>query len=502
MVWRVLTASGNPLGLLVERRTLEPLWRTIQLAVLVAVAAAVLGTGLAWLAVRTDLPGRRFWRIVIPLPLVYPSFVGAAAFISGLTPGGIVHDMFAALGMDLTLRLHGLFGSWLVLTLFTYPYVYLPVAARLSSMPTSLEENARLLGDTPGRAFRRVVLPQASSAIAAGSLLVFLYTVSDFGAVHLMRFETLTQTIFRTRLFDQDRSFTLALLLVALALAVVTAERRVARRSAPTEGIGDRNALVVPLGRWKTAATGACALVLGLALIAPTVSLADWGLLPYLDGKAGTSLRLDWADVGGPTWSTIWISAVTAVVAVAVLLPVAYLLARHRSSVGGIANGVVVGGFAIPGLVVALSLIFWTLHASPFEFLIGSMPVLVFAYVVHFGAQALRTAQVAVTTVPQRMDDAARLLGAGRLRRVTTVDLPLMAPGLAAGAGLVMLSTMKELPATLLISPIGFRTLATEIWNTYEASFLAETAVLALVLVAISAAMTWLLVVRPGRFPA
>jgi len=214
--------------------------------------------------------------------------------------------------MDLSLRLHGLFGSWLVLTLFTYPYVYLPVAARLSAMPTSLEENARLLGDTPGRAFRRVVLPQASSAIAAGSLLVFLYTVSDFGAVHLMRFETLTQTIFRTRLFDQDRSFTLALLLVALALAVVTAERRVARRSAPTEGIGDRNALVVPLGRWKTAATGACALVLGLALIAPTVSLADWGLLPYLDGKAGTSLRLDWADVVGPTWSTIWISAETA----------------------------------------------------------------------------------------------------------------------------------------------------------------------------------------------
>ena len=255
------------------------------------------------------------------------------------------------------------------------------------------------------------------------------------------------------------------------------------------------------LGRWKAVATGACALVLGLALVAPTVSLADWGLLPYLDSGAGAGLRLDWADVVGPTWSTIWISAVTAVVAVAVLLPVAYLLARHRSHIGGIANSVVVSGFAIPGLVVALSLIFWTLHASPFEFLIGSMPVLVFAYVVHFGAQALRTAQIAVTTVPRRMDDAARLLGAGRLRRATTVDLPLMAPGLAAGAGLVMLSTMKELPATLLVSPIGFRTLATEIWNTYEASFLAETAVLALVLVGISAVMTWLLVVRPGRSP-
>ena len=96
VAWRVLTASGNPLGLLAERRTLDPLWRTVQLATLVAVAAAVLGTGLAWLAVRTDLPGRRFWRIALPLPLVYPSFVGAAAFISGLTPGGIVHDVFGA----------------------------------------------------------------------------------------------------------------------------------------------------------------------------------------------------------------------------------------------------------------------------------------------------------------------------------------------------------------------------------------------------------------------
>jgi len=184
------------------------------------------------------------------------------------------------------------------------------------------------------------------------------------------------------------------------------------------------------------------------------------------------------------------------VVTVVAVFPVAYLLARHRGRLGGAINGAVVAGFAIPGLVVALSLIFWTLHASPFEFLIGTLPVLVFAYVVHFGAQAVGTSQVAVSAVPRRMGDAARLLGAGRLRRLTTVELPLMAPGLAAGGGLVMLSTMKELPATLLISPIGFRTLAVEIWNTYEASYLPETAILALILVAISALLTWLLVVR------
>ena len=497
VLWRTATAQVDHLDLLTSAATLDPLWRTVQLAVLVSTTAALLGTGLAWLTTRTDLPLKRFWRIVVPLPLVYPSFVGAAAFLSGLTPGGIVHDLAGAIGFDLNLRLHGLFGAWLVLTLFTYPYVYLPVAARLAALPRGLEENARLLGDRPRTVFRRIVFPQITSSVAAGALLVFLYTVSDFGAVHLMRFETLTQTIFRTRLFDQDRSFTLAFLLLALALLVIATERTVARRGARSAIISNQPALQVPLGRMKPLALTAISFVVGLALFAPAISLADWGLFGWLRDQNGTTaLRMDWSDVIVPTWNTIWISLVAAAAAIAAMLPIAYLLARHRSRTGDLVNTVVVAGFAIPGLVVALSLMFWTLHASPFEFLIGSLPVLVFAYVVHFGAQALRTSQVAVSTVPKQMDDAARLLGARKFRRFFTVDLPLMTPGLAAGGGLVMLSTMKELPATLLVAPIGFRTLAVEIWSTYEALYLPETALLALVLVGISALLTWLLVVR------
>ena len=127
--------------------------------------------------------------------------------------------------------------------------------------------------------------------------------------------------------------------------------------------------------------------MVGLALVAPAVSLADWGLFGFLRARqGGMPLRLDWHDVLGPTWNTVWISVLTALVATVVVLPVAYLVTRHRSRLGEVVNAVVVAGFAIPGLVVALSMIFWTMHASPFEFLIGSMPVLVFAYVVHFGA--------------------------------------------------------------------------------------------------------------------
>ncbi len=122
--------------------------------------------------------------------------------------------------------------------------------------------------------------------------------------------------------------------------------------------------------------------------------------------------------------------------------------------------------------------------------------MLVFAYVVHFGAQSMRAAQVSVGSVPSRLHDAARMLGAGRARRFSTVDLPLMVPGLAAGAGLVLLSTMKELPATLLVAPRGFETLATRMWSATEDGFLDRAGLASLVLVLLSGALTWLLVVR------
>ncbi|MFS8586565.1 MAG: ABC transporter permease subunit, partial [Acidimicrobiia bacterium] len=194
--------------------------------------------------------------------------------------------------------------------------------------------------------------------------------------------------------------------------------------------------------------------------------------------------------------NTAGIGVVTAVVAVAVLLPLAYLSVRYRARTGVLANGLVASGFALPGVVVALAVVFWTSQLPASWGLYQSYVMLVFAYVVHLGAQSLRATQVAVAAVPRRLDESARMLGAGRARRFATVDLPLMAPGLAAGGGLVLLSTMKELPITLLTAPIGFRTLTTRIWADVEAAFLAEAALGSIVLVALSGVLTWVLVVR------
>jgi iron(III) transport system permease protein len=377
------------------------------------------------------------------------------------------------------------------------------VADRLGQLPAELEESARLLGRGPAGAFRSVVLPQTAGAVWAGTLLVFLYTISDFGAVQLLRFHTLTSSIYAARVFDREAALAQSLLLGAMAVAVVALERSVARRRRPARLAHGSRPLRVALGRWKAPAAVLVAGVLALALLAPVGVLAFWALRGTLAGstRAG-ALVADAGSLAVPALNTAAMAALAAVLAVLAVLPVAYLTARHRSRLAAGANAVIVGGFALPGLVVALALTFWTLQApGPVAALYQTQALLVFAYVVHFGSQALRAGQVAVAAIPGRLEDAARMLGAGRLRRLLTVELPLALPGLLAGAGLVLLSTMKELPATLLLAPPGFETLATKIWNATEDAFLADASLAALLLLLLSGVLTWLLVVRRGDAP-
>ena len=493
VVWRNLSTGADLFAELRQGQALASLGRTVFLAVTVSAGAALLGTSLAWLTMRTDLPGRRVWRVLVPLPLVFPSFVGALAFINAFAEGGLVDEWF---GVSAVIQLHGWFGSWLVLVLFTQPYVYLPVAARLGALPPSLEESARLLGRGPRSVFRTVVLPQTSGAIWAGTLLVFLYTVSEFGAVQLMGYRTLTVEIFANRLFDQERAFALALVLGVLALSVATAERFVGRRRARTEVGGGRRPLQVGLGRWRWPSLAAITGVVTIGLFAPVGVLGYWALRGLQGERVGRELADGVGDLAVPAVNTASVSLVAALVAALLVLPVAYLTTRHRTRIGGVTNAVVVSGFALPGLVVALSLVFWTLERARRR---GALPD-------HPGPDlrlrgALRCPVDAGRAGVGRRHPPAdgrrgQTLGAGRARRFVTIDVPLMLPGLLAGAGLVLLSAMKELPATLLLRPTSFETLAVRIWDAQEGGFLGEVGLASTVLVLGSALLTWLLVVR------
>ena len=498
VIWRNISTDADPIGLLGSSRTLDPLGRSLQLAVLVSVASAAIGTSLAWLTTRTDVPLRRLWRTILPLPLVFPTFIGAAAFIRTLNPGGLANDVLNRVGIDRTFELRGLFGAWLVLTLFTYPYVYLPVAARLQRLAGSLEESARVLGDTAGQTFRRVVLPQITSAVLAGTLLVFLYTISDFGAVQLMRYDTLTRAINTNYIVRPPVAFALSLLLLLVAVIVVFGERSVTRKMASSGSPRATRVVQYRLEAWRWPSLALVVVVALLAVGAPMVAMLDWasdGLLRAT--RNGRPLTVDADKVVEASWHTFESSVLAALVTVAAVLPIALLVGRYRSRAGSFSHAIVIGSFALPGILIALSLRFWALRSGFVgELFAGSKALLIFAYMVRFGSLAMGITLVAVQSVPDRFHDVGATLGASRVRRFATIDLPLMAPGLLAAVGLVLLSTMKELPISLLISPIGYQTLTTRIFNSFEESFVAEAGIMAVVLVVMSGVLSWFLILR------
>jgi iron(III) transport system permease protein len=484
------TGDESFLSAVASRDALLPLWRSVSLGTVVAGAATIMGTAAAWLVTRADVPSRRVFAVLLPLPLVIPSFMGAFTLLAAFAPGGVLASMLSPIGIEEMPGLHGFAGAFVILTLFTYPYVYLPVRARLRQLPASLEESSRLLGSGAIASFTRIVLPQIRPAVLAGSLLVFLYTIGDFGVVQLMRYRTLTTTIYSTRLFDRSTSLALSLLLGLIALMVVAGERVLAGRT--WTGPRGTRPLQVPLGGWRLPAVTFLVVLLLLALGVPAAVLIWW----TVRGVTGGTVTSNFDSLAGSAVSTSVSSVVAAGASILLVLPVTYLIGRYRSRVGELANSLIVAGFALPGLAIALALVSLVLDAPALAAIYQTFPLLVLAYVVHFGAQALRAAQVSLAAVPSGVEDAARMLGAGRIQRFFRAELPLMMPGLLAGAGLVLLSSMKELPASLLLAPPGFRTLAMRIWSSTESAYFADASIASLILIALSGVLTWALVIR------
>ncbi len=466
----------------------QPLFNSLLLGFSVAGLSAFLGTGLAVLVSRTDLPGKRVWRTALALPLVIPSFVGATALLAATGSGGLL----SAIPQP-----EGFWGALLVLTVFTYPYVYLPVLARVMATSPSAEEASRLLGRPALRTVWAVLLPQLKTAIVGGSLLVFLYVLSDFGAVSLLRYDTLTRVIYSSRLLDRELSLTLGLLLAVIALTVTLLARGSVEKSLP-QVTRSRSRALYELQGWRYPAVLAAATPVFFGILAPIAVFVTWVI------RGSSTIGIGYSGLGddagflvAPVAGSTVASLSAAVAAVIITMPVAFAVVRRPSRLFHLAGAVVTSVFALPGLVVALALVSWVINAPTlFAPLYQSFPLLILGYVLHFGAQSLRSTQTALGSVPSRFEEAAATLGAGPMRRFATIDAPMVAPGLLAAGGLVLLSTLKELPATLILAPIGFETLATVIWTAAQDGFYAEVGITSLVLIALSAVLTWMLVLR------
>ena len=482
LVIRAEQGGREVIDLLWRGRTFEILRNTIILSLTVTLGSVALSLPLAWLTTRTDLPWRRFWAVMTTLPLVVPSYVGAFVVIAFLGPRGMAQGWLEPLGVERLPEIYGLFGAWLTLTLFSYPYVLLALRSALAGMDAALEEAARSMGYGAWTTFRRVTLPQLRPALAAGALLVALYTLSDFGAVSLLQFDTFTRAIYNQYrgAFDRTLAAGLALVLVTMTGAILLLEAwsRGGGAYHRSSAGSVRPPKPAALGRWKPLALVYCVGVVALALVMPLGVMSYWlarGLL------ADEPLLIVWRAA----LNSGYVALLAALVALLAAGPIVVLSVRFPGRLTGWIERLVFSGHALPGIVVALSLVFFGARYVPR--LYQTLPMLVVAYVIRFLPEALGAMRASLLQVSPRVEEAARSLGHSTPRVWLRVTAPLARAGLLSGGSLVFLTVMKELPATLLLRPTGFDTLATRVWSASAGGFWARAAAPALLLIAIAA---------------
>jgi len=480
LILRTATIGREIWVLLLRRRTIQVFINSALLALVVTIASTIIAVPLAFLTVRTDIPGRRFWSIATALPLVIPSYVGSFVIIASIGPkGSILQNWLSGFGIERLPSIYGWSGAILALTLFSYPYILLTVRASLHTLDPALEEVSRTLGFNRRETFFKITLPHLKPSIAAGGLLVALYTLSDFGTPSLMRFDSFTRVIFiqYQSSFDRSTAAVLALSLVVLAGIVLLLEYLARGKASYYSSSTKRRPNIIELGHWRWPALIFCTTVVTIALIAPIGVITYWLLRGI---SVGEKLMFVW-QLG---LNSVYVSTITAIIAVLAALPVAYLAVRFPSNLSNILERSTYIGFALPGIVVALALVFFgAKYLTP---LYQSMVMLIFAYVVLFIPQAVGTIRSSLLQVNPRLEEAAQSLGSTARQTIQKITMPLVRPGLLTGAALVFLTTMKELPATLLLAPTGFNTLATRVWTATDNAFFARAAAPALLLVAVS----------------
>lgn len=448
------------------------------LAGLVALVCVALSVPLAWFTHATDVPGRAMFRRLVALPLAVPSFVSGFVVVASLGPSGPLGD----LGLP---EVYGLFGA-LVALVFTYPYALIPIQAALTQVDPRTWEAARALGASPTRAFYQIVWPQIRPAAASGAALVALYTLGDFGAVSLLRYPSLSYLIYQrySSPFLRHEAVWYALALVILALSIVALVKFLGRRAESARAVGQqREWPVIELGRWRWPAFVLCAMSAGFGALLP-IGVVGWWLVRGL--LAGNTL----VNLSSETINSLWMAAGASVLVTLAGLAPAVLERFGNPRLTRIISAMCYIGYVLPGVVVALALVYMGTRALPWMY--HTIWMLQLAYLVRFVPQASGALTDGLLAQNPRLYDAARALGCTPWGALWRVVFPAMLPAVAAGALAVFLSVVKELPATLLLKPPGFATLAQRIWSLTQDAFFTAASPTVLVLLTLALVALWL----------
>lgn len=469
------------------------LGNTLTLVLGVGTGVTLIGVSLAWLTSLCEFPGRRWLDWALMLPFAIPAYVLAFVFVGLLDFAGPVQSLLREwFGSSLRLpRVRSTGGVIVVLVLVFYPYVYLLARTAFLAQGKGLMEAARMLGQSPWQAFWRVALPVARPAIGAGVALALMETLADFGAVAVFNFDTFTTAIYKTwyGFFSLSSAAQLASLLLLAVMLVVYGERRARGQDHAASERPRGQALYRLHGLKAWMASGWCALVFACAFVVPMVQLVVWC---WQRGRFDLDERYRELIL-----HTLYLGAMAALITVAVALLLAF--ARRQAPTPGIRAGVALAnlGYALPGSVLAVSLMLafsfldrelvvplssW-LGGAGRPLLLGSVAALLVAYLVRFIAVAYGPLESSLARIRPSLPQAARSLGVGGPRLFFKVYLPLLLPSTLSAALLVFVDTLKEMPATLLMRPFGWDTLAVRVFEMTSEGEWARASLPALTLV-------------------
>jgi len=461
------------LRLLWRPYVLRLLGNTLMLMVGVTLASMLIGLSLAWLLERSNLAGRRLWGVILCLPFAVPAFVSSFTWVS------------------LSASFEGLGGAILVMTLSKYPLVFLPVAATLRNLDISLEESARTLGRNRWGVFFSITLPLLWPSILGGALLIALHMLVEFGALSILGLQTFTTAIYQQfeLEFSNANAAMLSALLLFLCLLLLWLELRV-RGTARHIRIGQGVARRAPTVRLGWLALPGQVYCLGLAILGSGIPLV---MLGYWLVK-GSSAAFPVAAISKALLTSLGLALGGAALCLALALPVGLLVVRHRGRLALWAERLPYLLHALPGLVIALTLVFFSLHYVPV--LYQTTGLLLLAYALLFLPLAQAPVRTALNKAAPQLEEAARTLGATPFLAFCRVTLPIIFPAMAAAFALVFLDAMKELTATLVLAPTGLTTLATEVWAHTSNIEFAAAAPYAALLIVVSGLPVYLLTTR------
>ncbi len=493
LVLRAFEAEPARLADLVLRaRTLQLLANTLLLTAGVLILTTLIAFPLAWLTARADLAGRRFITLLGVLPLAVPGYVMAYALLAVTGNYGMGAQLF---GLSLPFA-SGYWGAMFALGLCTFPYLFLNLRTALLGLDPSLEESARTLGYTRRQVFYRVTLPQLRPAFLSGGLLVSLHVLGDFGVVSLMRYKTFSYALYLQYTASYDRIYAawLALILLAITTCFLFAEARLLRGLLfHRAGTGvHRAGRRLALGLWRWPAYVFAFVVAGLTALLPISTTLYWLAQEELSMNV-----TGWAELFQSLWMSVSASAPAALLAVVLALPLAYLSVRRTSRFSRAMERIAYLGYAVPPLAFALALIFFTLRTlTP---MYQTLTLLVVAYALHFLAEAIGPLRTTLYQAPPQLEEAARLHGRSPVRAFYEATFPLLRSGALVSIAIVFLSAMKELPLTFLLSPLGFDTLAMNVWSYATEALFAAAAPYALAIIVFSAGFVGLLLMQESE---